>query len=1025
LKLADSFRIGSGGVLCTAQSRVADPGLSSMFDRGYRIVCRDAASPVGKLFALRTGADDPAQRLAKVRGADIACAAPGAGDIAELPAARLAICQQAGLSYSVYSVARGNTLYVAEGLTGYGSALRLGLRGLVSDAAVAGDVEVASTAAGDPAAFARIQAGSLDPGQALAEGYVRNNAGSFAEASEFFDLLVERNRQGSPGFNRSAEYLSNQALQQSNLGNFAEADNLFARARAAIDPSDIVVVRLDRNFRAMHELNRGRPESARSALLTTRTVDISGLDSGRVAVGFIDVPLSQKLNSDDTGLGSLSKTEARLTPEERAALLDAQARFLEGASYRMQRRDAEALTAFADATRRIEAVRQGKVQSIGWLLAGIATERSIIAERSNKPADARKSLDEAVAIYAADYPGSASLLVAQARLAAFMARQGEARQAEALYANVIKASPSTPGAGQAVRALVGPYFALLVDRGSAAAGDFFDASQILVRPGVAQTQAVLARELSGGSDVASGLFRQSVTLSRDIVRADYEIAQLAGKTAPDPGDAERGAALRAQREQLGRDQTAILAKLSDFPRYRSVSNDIVTLKDLQAKLRPGEAYYKLVLVGEDAYALFTTSDDAKIMRVGASTSELGVTVRALRDTIVKFENGLVATYPFDALAARGLYKALFAPVDATMPTVRHLVFEPDGALLQLPVNLLITSDDGLTAYEKRASADGGDAFDMRGIVWLGRDRMVSTAVSPRAFLDVRAFAPSRGSRAYLGLGENAPPPGDAVAPVELAQGSTQVRTAKTRGGITGDVGAAASATRGRCDWPLREWRNPISAAELRIGSNLMGRGKSELITGSLFTDTDLAARKDLRDFRVIHFATHGLVTAPRPECPARPALLTSFGAGDSDGLLSFKEVFDLSLDADTIILSACDTAGTATAAATRDAGVATGGNFALDGLVRAFVGAGARAVIASHWPVPDNFDATRTLITGLFSDVGQTSVGEALRASQVRLMDAADTSHPYYWSGFAIIGDAAKPLTTSGSASIAAPAPAN
>ncbi|MBC7522467.1 MAG: CHAT domain-containing protein [Sandarakinorhabdus sp.] len=1030
LKLADSFRIGSGGVLCTAQSRVADPGLSSMFDRGYRIVCRDAASPVGKLYALRSGADDPAQRLAKVRGADIACAAPGAGDIAELPGVRLAICQQAGLSYSVYSLARGNTLYVAEGLTGYGSALRLGLRGLVTDAAVAGDVEVASTAAGDPAAFARIQAGSLDPGQALAEGYVRNNAGSFAEASEFFDLLVERNRQGSPGFNRSAEYLSNQALQQSNLGNFVEADNLFARARTAIDPGDIVVVRLDRNFRAMHELNRGRPEAARTALQTTRTVDISGLDSGRVAVGYIDVPLSQKLNGDDTGLGRLSKTEARLTPEERAALLDAQARYLEGASYRMERRDAEAMTAFADATKRIDAVRQGKVKSVGWLRAGIATERSIIAERSKKPADARKSLDEAVAVYAADYPGSASLLVAQARLAAFLARQGEARQAEALYAEVIKASPSTPGAGQAVRALVGPYFALLVDRGSPGAGDFFDASQILVRPGVAQTQAVLARELSGGSDAAAGLFRQSVTLSRDIVRADYEIAQLAAKTAPDPGDAERGAALRAQREQLGRDQTAVLAKLSDFPRYRSVANDIVTLKDLQAKLRPGEAYYKLVLVGEDAYALFTTSADAKIMRVGASTSELGATVRALRDTIVKFENGRAATYPFDAMAARGLYKALFAPVDAAMPAVTHLVFEPDGALLQLPVNLLIASDDGLTAYEKRANADDGDAFDMRGIGWLGRDRMVSTAVSPRAFLDVRAFAPSRGTRAYLGLGENAPPPGDAIAPVVVAQGSTQVRTAqtrtaKTRGGITGEAGAAASATRDRCDWPLREWRNPISAAELRIGANLVGRSNSELITGSLFTDTDLEARKDLRDFRVIHFATHGLVTAPRPECPARPALLTSFGAGDSDGLLSFKEVFDLSLDADTIILSACDTAGTATAAATRDAGIATGGNFALDGLVRAFVGAGARAVIASHWPVPDNFDATKTLITGLFSDVGKISVGEALRASQVRLMTAADTSHPYYWSGFAIIGDAAKPLTTSGSASIAAPVPAN
>lgn len=173
----------------------------------------------------------------------------------------------------------------------------------------------------------------------------------------------------------------------------------------------------------------------------------------------------------------------------------------------------------------------------------------------------------------------------------------------------------------------------------------------------------------------------------------------------------------------------------------------------------------------------------------------------------------------------------------------------------------------------------------------------------------------------------------------------------------------------------------------------------------------MLARRDLRDYRVIHFATHGLVTAPRPECPARPALLTSFAGAGSDGLLSFRDIFDLNLDADTIILSACDTAGAATASATREAGITTGGNFALDGLVRAFVGAGARAVIASHWPVPDSFDATRTLITGLFANAGQIAVGEALRQSQSRMMDVLETSHPYYWSGFAIIGDAAKPLT--------------
>ncbi|MFZ4111372.1 MAG: CHAT domain-containing protein, partial [Polymorphobacter sp.] len=633
--------------------------------------------------------DPVAARLAAGRDADIVCGAPGPADMPEIADARRADCQQQGLSYSVYTVARGKTLYVAEGLTGYGSALRLALRALVVDAPVGGDVEVASTAAGDPAAFARIQAGSLDPSQALAEGYVRNNGGSYAEASAFFDLLVERSRQGSPGFTRSAEYLVNQALQESNLGNFAEAEALFARAGTAIDRSDPVVLRLDRNFRAMHALNRQQPQAALSALDSVRTGELAGLDRERVAIGFIDVPLSQKLNSADVGLGNLTQVDARLTPEERSAILDAQREYLRAAALRSLRRDTAALSALADSLRRLDAVRQGQVQSVNWLRAGVATERAIIEERGNQPKAARASLQAAATLYGTEFPGSAAYLVAQARLAALLARLGDTDAATRLYREIIKASPSTPGAGQAVRGLVGPYFALLIDSSqkgnAAAAADFFDASQILVRPGVAQTQAVLARELSGGSDAAASLFRQSVTLSRDLVRIDGELAVLAAKTVAAPEDAGRALALRTRREALGRDQTAVLAKLSDFPRYRSVTNDIVTLADLQMRLRPGEAYYKLVLVGDDAYALFTSAGgDSRILRVGASSAELGRIVAGLRDTIVKFENGRPATYPFDARAARRLYLAMFGPVTAPLQSVRHLVFEPDGALLQLP-----------------------------------------------------------------------------------------------------------------------------------------------------------------------------------------------------------------------------------------------------------------------------------------------------------------------------------------------------
>jgi len=146
-------------------------------------------------------------------------------------------------------------------------------------------------------------------------------------------------------------------------------------------------------------------------------------------------------------------------------------------------------------------------------------------------------------------------------------------------------------------------------------------------------------------------------------------------------------------------------------------------------------------------------------------------------------------------------------------------------------------------------------------------------------------------------------------------------------------------------------------------------------------------------------------------------LVTSFGGDESDGLLTFAEIFDLNLDADLIVLSACDTAGRASLAATAEAGLTTGGDFALDGLVRAFVGAGGRLVVASHWPVPDDYDATKRLITGMFEAPVGTSVAGALRAAGRSLMDDADTSHPYYWAGFAVIGDgAAQVIRPSGDA---------
>jgi len=194
ISLQENFRIGTGSsLLCTGQWLLTDPAIATMFDRAYSIVCRDAAVPVGKVFALRASGD-PDQKLASLRAERVGCEPAADVEVEELGQVRTLSCQSSDseLAYNVYMKTRGDTLYVAEGFAGYDSALRLALRSVVADRVVDGEVSVATTGMGDPAAFARVQAGSLDPQRALAEAYRRNNAGAYAEAAEFFGALTSR-----------------------------------------------------------------------------------------------------------------------------------------------------------------------------------------------------------------------------------------------------------------------------------------------------------------------------------------------------------------------------------------------------------------------------------------------------------------------------------------------------------------------------------------------------------------------------------------------------------------------------------------------------------------------------------------------------------------------------------------------------------------------------------------------------------------------------------------------------------------
>ena len=982
-----SFRLGDAGVMCTAQSRATDTRLTGIFDRAYMLTCRDASSAVGSLIAVRRHVD-PMTEPSALEAGSLTCGAPATVTVEAAGNATSLTCRDeaAKLDYKRYALTRGKTTYLVEGLAGYDPALRFALGSVVSNQPQTGAVRVATTEISDAAAFARTQAGSLDPEAARIEAYTLNNGGQFAQSDQFFETIALRDQKDSSAF---AEALANQGLQQSNLSNFSAALRLLAQAESKAPRTDPVLQRLIRNYRAINQINQRQAEAALAELAKPVPATQAAEDQ-ELRNGLITLPLADEINRESNSYKQVNVGNG-LRPAERAAVLDAQALQLSGIALRMTGKLAEASIDLSKAQEKLKSVRDGKLASAGWLSADIEVERALVAEASGNSGSAIAAYDSAIAVLAHNYPDSPMLLTARARKASFLARSGNTAGASALFAEVVDQSALIPDSGIALRNLLTPYFELLAKDGSAAsAALMFRGAQALARPGVAQTQAVLARQLSEGNDEASALFRLAVKRTREIARTEAEVIDLSAKKTPTPVDLATLAATKASLEQMRADQTGLQSQLAAYPRYKVLAPQQTNLSDLQSALRAGEGYYKMMAVGDRLFAVFATHDSARAMRIGPNRNVMADKVSQIRNTIVRFVDGQATTDPFDADSARSLYLDLFAPIDGEVQGLKHLVFEPDGPMLQLPPYLLITRQGGLDAYNARQKLANADPFDMRGIDWLGRGREISISVSPRSFLDVRAIAPSRARNAYLGLGDNAPV---TVKPV--------------------------AAVADDCDWPVQEWQNPISPAELTLASAVFGPSNSKLLTGAAFTDTALLQDNQLDQYRILHFATHGLVTAPRPDCPPRPALVTSFGGPGSDGLLSFREIFDLKLDADVVILSACDTAGAATTGASREAGVMTGGNFALDGLVRAFIGAGARSVIASHWPVPDQYDATKRLISGLIEARPGEPLAQALGDAQRGLMDDAQTSHPFYWAAFIILGDGAKPLISAAPARVA------
>jgi CHAT domain-containing protein len=197
--------------------------------------------------------------------------------------------------------------------------------------------------------------------------------------------------------------------------------------------------------------------------------------------------------------------------------------------------------------------------------------------------------------------------------------------------------------------------------------------------------------------------------------------------------------------------------------------------------------------------------------------------------------------------------------------------------------------------------------------------------------------------------------------------------------------------------PLPETRDELCAVARDLNADV-----SELRLGARATEAEvkhLSASGELAKYRIVHFATHGAL-AGQLDPQAEPGLILTppdEAAEEDDGYLTASEIAALKLDADWVILSACNTA----------AGGATGAE-ALSGLARAFFYAQARALLVSHWQVQS--DATVKLITAAVREIAKDKrVGraEALRRSMIALIDDGKPyeAHPAFWAPFVVVGE--------------------
>ena len=435
-----------------------------------------------------------------------------------------------------------------------------------------------------------------------------------------------------------------------------------------------------------------------------------------------------------------------------------------------------------------------------------------------------------------------------------------------------------------------------------------------------------------------------------------------------------------------------------FPDFAALTNPTaMKLDDIQKLLKPDEALVKILIGQETSFIWVVSTNSITWKIIDLNEKSVRYLVTELRKGLDAFGNvkgrnqgkgfaperaGEPEGLPFDLQTAHKLYQKLLRPIEDTIKNKTHLLVVPSGALTSLPLHILVTDkpESALTDYTGYRQAQ-----------WLIKRHAITTLPSISSLKALRENTQSRSRAPKLLIGFADPIFQRKNNPVVSASNRLKGVSRYFRGRLANLDELSASLP-----------SLPETADELKAIAKILEVPLKEIRLQDKATEREVK-REQLDQYRIIYFSTHGLVAGDLKGLaePAIALTLPEKATDQDDGLLTASEVAQLRLNAEWVVLSACNTAS-----ADRP------GAEALSGLARAFFYAGAQTLLVSHWPVYS--DAATDLTTTTFrilEDNPGIGRSEALRRSMLALISDTsknDNAHPSVWAPFVVVGEGGK-----------------